>query len=227
MSLADPGHERHDLELVARAAAGDLAAGEVMAARRLLDSCATCAALATDLRAIATATRELGAAGLAAASPAPRDFRLSEADAARLRGRGIRGIRGLGLGLRGARPSAWIGERARGLGGVLATLGLVGLLVTAGLPGLAGGAASPPAYLEFGATEQTDKASAAPAMAPFASDGRTVVASGDSSRAVDATREVGPSPITVAAILTGLSVAALLLGIALLLGDRAARRDRS
>ncbi len=225
MHLAEPGHERHDLELVARAAAGDLAAGEVMAARRLLASCATCAAIATDLGAIASATRELGAAGLAAAPPpAPRDFRLSEADAARVRGRGIRG---LGLGFGGTWRPAWIGDRARGLGGALATLGLVGLLVTAGLPGLAGGAASQPTDLEFGATEQTDQASAAPAMAPLASDGRIVVASGDPSRAVDATREGGPSPITVAAILTGLSVAALLLGIALLLGDRAARRDRS
>ncbi|MEW5991513.1 MAG: hypothetical protein AB1736_09255, partial [Chloroflexota bacterium] len=64
-------HGSHDLVLVARAAAGDLEAGETMAARDRLATCAACAALAADLAAIAAATRALGSsprrAGAAAA----------------------------------------------------------------------------------------------------------------------------------------------------------------
>lgn len=128
-------HASHDLELVARAAAGDLAASEAIAGRDLLAACPACAAIASDLRAIASATRTLpDAAARSARLHAPRDFRLSPADAARLRRRGF-----LGLGRRLA--GLGFGGRAQGFGGALVSLGLVGLLVSAGVPALFGGAA--------------------------------------------------------------------------------------
>ena len=74
-------HARHDRALVARAAMDDLYEGDAAEARALLERCADCQALATDLRAIARAT--------AHDLPVPRrtrDFRLSPEDAARARG---------------------------------------------------------------------------------------------------------------------------------------------
>lgn len=94
-------------------------------------SCGECAALAADLRAIAAASRALGSAFNGQVAPAPRDFRITELDAARL---GRRTISGFGRP-RGAR--SW----TRGLGGALATLGLVGLLVSAAPMGFLGAAA--------------------------------------------------------------------------------------
>ena len=116
-----PGsHATHDVELIAREASGDLAAGEALAARDLLASCPACVALAGDIRAIAAATRELRSVpDQATTARAPRDFRLTEADATRLRRRSWFGIRSW--------PSP---GRVRGLGGALATLGLVGVLVS-------------------------------------------------------------------------------------------------
>ena len=208
-------HDGHDLELVARAAAGELDAREVEAARLAIAGCGACAALEADLRAIAAATRDLGAPGEATSIRAPRDFRLSPADAARLRRHGALGL---------ARPSAWVGGRARGLGGALATLGLVGLLVSTGLPGFSGGAASPSAGQEFGATGQKDNASPIPAMGPLASDAYTLVASGDPSRIVDPSRDQLARPITPSAAVAAASIALLVLGLALLVTDRPRRR---
>jgi hypothetical protein len=222
--VSDPlgvAHESHDLELVARAAAGDLAAGEGMAARERLATCETCAELATDLGAIATATRDLGSAALRAASiTAPRDFRLTAADAARLRRRRLLGTGG-GLAL--------IGGRARGFGGALATLGLVGLLVSAGLPALLGSAGSASSSSEeLGSGIGKDIASPIAAMNPQASD-RThqLAASGDPARTGDGGLELTASPPTAVAFLAVLAVASIVVlvaGLALLLIGRPRHR---
>jgi hypothetical protein len=158
-------HDAHDLELIARAAAGDLAAAEATAAHRLLAACERCAELAADLRAIAAATRRLPSAADVSSVPsasssslalAPRDFRLTEADAARLRRRGWLGI---------DRLAEVLGGRSRGLGGALAAFGLVGLLVAAGMPSLLGGAGGAATALAPAGESlvQKDVSSAAPA----------------------------------------------------------------
>jgi hypothetical protein len=219
-----PAHDRHDLDLVARLAAGDLGPGEAVTAHDLLATCDACAALAADLRAIATATRELGSAAVRAASAAsaglaiaPRDFRLTAADAVRLRRRGFLGRAGH------ARAPAWPVRPARGVGGALATLGLVGLLVS-GLPAFSGGASSAPTREELGSGGAVDNASPVPAMWPQATDLHAFTSSSEQPRTNDAQGDGAaqvPSPWRVATIV---SVGALVTGLALLLIGRARYR---
>ena len=216
-----PAHVRHDLELVARLAAGDLGSGEEVAARDLLATCDACAVLAADLRAIATATRELGSAAVRAASAAsalaPRDFRLTTADAARLR-------RG-GFVARSA-VSAWPAGLARGVGGTLATLGLVGLLVSSGLPGLSGGTASAPTREERASGGAVDSASPVPAMWPPATDLHAFTTSSEPPSTNDASGD-GTSPVpTPWRAATIISSLVLVTGLALLLIGRARHRAR-
>jgi len=119
--------------------AGDLAGADLRTAESLAASCSGCAALVDDLAAIRGAMTALPA------PPRRRDYRLTEADAVRLRPSGRR------------RLLEWLaapGSTVRPLATSLATLGVVGLLLTSGLPGLLSG---------FGA------GGAAPAMAPEAS----------------------------------------------------------
>jgi len=133
-------HDRHDPMLVAALAAGDLAATDRDQAISLTRSCTDCAALHDDLLALARAT---------AAAPPPfatptRDFRLTPADAARLRPNPWR------------RLAAAIGSSpallSRPLGVGLATLGLVGLLVgNVQVGGFMGSSASTPAPRAAGA----------------------------------------------------------------------------
>jgi hypothetical protein len=73
-------HDRHDRVLVARYAAGDAYELEIDDAKQLVDSCADCAALASDIRFISARTAELPAARR------PRDFRISPEQAEQLRG---------------------------------------------------------------------------------------------------------------------------------------------
>jgi hypothetical protein len=73
-------HDHHDRVLVARYAAGDAYESEVDDAKQLVDSCAECAALASDIRLISARTSELPAARR------PRDFRVTREQAERLRG---------------------------------------------------------------------------------------------------------------------------------------------
>ncbi len=114
-------HDRHDLLLIAAHASGDLAGRDLAQADELVASCPDCALLSADLRAIVSAT-----AGLPAVER-PRDFRLSPADAARLRPTGWR--RAVGW-LRGD-PSTSRGGAMRPLAIGLTTLGLVGLVFSA------------------------------------------------------------------------------------------------
>ncbi|HSO29002.1 MAG TPA: hypothetical protein VLS28_03810 [Candidatus Sulfomarinibacteraceae bacterium] len=241
-------HEAHDLEQVARAAAGDLAAGEVTAAHRLLAACDRCAALAADLRAIAAATRRLpsASAALPASSARPprpagpaRDFRLTEADAARLRRRGWPGIGRLG---------EILGSRSRGFGGALATFGLVGLLVAAGMPTLLGGAGGAGSALAPAGESlaQQQAASAAPASveavpagpieAPAPTDlyrltatdapARGAMAVGDAARPADDTGDAATDASSgwFAVALALVSAVVLVVGLNLLLAGRNGRR---
>jgi hypothetical protein len=206
-------HERHDLELVARAAAGDLASGEAIADRDLLAWCHSCASLTADLRAIASATRQLPtAAARSAVLPAPRDFRLTAADAAHLRPGGLNGlVRRLGGG-RG------FGSPARGLGGALATLGLVGLLVSVAIPGLGGtgGAiAGADGQHEDGASKTS--ASAVAAMFPTASDAYALSATGEPSREIGGATDTAVGSPVSQALVVGASIGVLVTGIGLII----------
>ncbi len=77
-------HTEHDALLIAGLAASDLSDGDRARAGELVASCGDCENLLAELRAIARATAQL--------PPAirPRDFRLTEADAARIRPNGWR-----------------------------------------------------------------------------------------------------------------------------------------
>jgi hypothetical protein len=125
-------HARHDQLLVVALAAGDLTGTERDRAAAQVASCVACASLNDDLIAIARATAVLPAA------VAPRDFRLSPEQAARLRPSGWRRL-----------IAAFASPRlamTRQLGVGLTTIGIAGLLVSV-LPtmhiGLGGGAAAP------------------------------------------------------------------------------------
>jgi hypothetical protein len=141
---AATAHERHDRELISALAArtADLSARDLATARELVDHCSGCRDLLADLLALQVALP-------ATSTPSrPRDFTLTAADVARLRGGGWR------------RAIGFFGSARDGISRPLAigftTIGLAALLFTA-LPTLplggAGGAAS---------------ASAAPAAAPAA-----------------------------------------------------------
>ena len=112
----DSAHNRHDALLIASHASNDLAPADAERVEAWLRDCRECVALHADLRALTTAL-----ATLPKTANAPRDFRLSPAQAARLRGgpwwrrmaRAIAAPRGIG----------------RPLATAFTTLGLVGILV--------------------------------------------------------------------------------------------------
>ena len=79
-------HARHDRLLVTRFAAGDAYSNEVAEARRLVADCPECAELANDIRLIAARAGDLPTARRR------RDFRLSAADAERLRGSALQRV---------------------------------------------------------------------------------------------------------------------------------------
>lgn len=117
-------HARHDRYLVAALAADDVEPMVRVDAEALVASCHDCAELLADLRSIAVATAALPMV------PRTRDFRISAADAARLRPRGWRALLDA---LGGARASF-----SRPLATGLTTLGIVGLLVST-VPGALSG----------------------------------------------------------------------------------------
>src|SRR5262245_43957955 len=123
-------HARHDLDLIAAHVAGDLSDLERVRADQLLQSCTSCAELRRELIAIAAATR-----ALPRMASAPRDFRLTVDQAARLR-------RGSWL-RRVLEPFARTRSAVRPMAAALTGLGFAGLLV-ANLS-LLGGVASAPA----------------------------------------------------------------------------------
>jgi hypothetical protein len=234
-------HDQHDPLLVVALAAGDLAGTDRDRATALVAACADCSFLHDDLLAVARATAALPAARR------PRDFRLTPADAARLRPLGWRRF-----------VAAFAGPRlafTRQLGVGLTTLGLAGLLFTA-LPGmslsLGGSTAAAPSAAAAQEYFESDKSLAAPSAAdvqgeasgggvssaPVAAQASPAASGlspagplvgtndGDATgrSALTATNgavpgsESGPSPLLVG------SVAALAIGVALLLARRLGRR---
>jgi Meckel syndrome type 1 protein len=157
--------------LVVALDAGDLAGADRDRALALTAACAGCASLLGDLAAIRAAT---------AALPAParrRDYRLTEADAARLRPTPWR------------RFVHWLGapqSSVRPLAGVLATLGIAGLLLST-TPGL------------FGQAATTASMAAAPLLAPNVA--------GAAASAADGSARVGvaPSPASAPAAAAGVA----------------------
>ena len=116
-------HAAHDELLIARLFGGDVSDVERARALDQMGECGECAALFADLGEIAEATEAMPI-------PArPRDFSLTQVDAARLRRRRLTRAAIFGAGLR------------RSLGGSLAALGLVGFMLT-GAVSLLGGTAS-------------------------------------------------------------------------------------
>ncbi len=207
-------HAAHDLLLVAEAADRD---GRLPAS---LAACAECQALHTDLVALAAAVPT-------AALPArPRDYALTEADAARLRPAGWR------------RWLAAIGTSrdavTRPLAVGLTTIGLAGLLV-ATVPGaLSSGAstagAAPSALQDEVVTMQGAapyaSAAAAPAASAAPAEGTTRAVGGGATNALNpaapqrdlAVTDAGASPL---ALVSGVLV---VVGAGLLLGRRLAVR---
>lgn len=123
-----PQHDQHDTALIARLVADDLTSADRLRAQLLADACADCRALHRDLSAIVEATRGLPA------PRAPRDFRITADQAARLRRTGWLGAL--------LAPFATARSAARPLATAFTTLGLAGLFVAAVLPGMAGGMAA-------------------------------------------------------------------------------------
>jgi len=105
-------HSRHDESLIARLFGDDVNEIERTRALELIANCLDCAALFAELGAIAAAAAAMPV------PPRPRDFTLTEEDAARLRRARRVPWAFFGLGLR------------RSLGGSLAAVGLIGVILT-------------------------------------------------------------------------------------------------
>jgi hypothetical protein len=111
-------HASHDVLILAAAADHDPDPETLAEVERMTAECADCAAIADDLRLLAS-----GLATLPPEVPAPRDFRITEEQAARLRRRGLarRILEPFGVGgLPGLSP----------FGGALTAIGLAGILLT-------------------------------------------------------------------------------------------------
>ncbi|MEO8470409.1 MAG: hypothetical protein ABI573_12185 [Chloroflexota bacterium] len=218
-------HSAHDLELVAGLAAGDLAGADVARAGSLVASCGDCALIADDLRAIAASVTAIGSVLAGGGAPAPRDFRLTSEDAARIRG-------GAGSRLGSAfAPSSWM----RGAGIALATFGLVGVLISAfplnflGAAGTAGaplsigaaGAASSSAGNDQGYTT----ASPGPLQPAAEATSAAVKASVQPERSLAVGTGEGPHAMPAFNLVTLVGATALVAGIGLILGSRRNRRS--
>jgi len=121
-SLTRSEHRRHDRLLVTRFAMGDAYPSERDEAGSLVEKCGECAALAADVKVIATSMSRLPVA------PRTRDFMITAEQAERLRGgRVSRWLRSLGT-------PGW--AMLRPVAGVALSIGLVMAVVGAGIPGM-------------------------------------------------------------------------------------------
>jgi hypothetical protein len=118
-------HRRHDRLLVARFAVGDAAFGQEHEAQELVRRCSECAALAADISAISKSVASMPA------PPRTRDFRLTQDQAASLRGsrldRWLRTITGSGWST--VRPVAAV---ALSVGMVMSVVGFLPVIGAAG-----------------------------------------------------------------------------------------------
>jgi hypothetical protein len=212
-------HALHDEELVAAFAAGDVedpADGE--RARALVERCSRCHDLHRDLVAIRAVIRASGtAAQRAETRAAPRDFRLSTEDAARIRPGSPAARLAVRLGWR-ARLNLGVATFGRPVGAAMATFGIVGLLV--GSLGLGGG----PFASMGGAAAST----AAPAGVDVASEIPETSAYRASYGPIETARDVGigggppggEAGTTAPPLLFGGSIALVVVGIGLILVAR-------
>jgi hypothetical protein len=138
---AAANHATHDELLIARFYGDDVDSRERVRALGLVADCDECAALYADLGAIATATTALPV------QRRPRDFALTEEDAARLRPRRRSWARLLTFG------------RRRSIGGALAALGFSGLVLTGAVSMLGTAATSPTLASRNAAPQAVDAAS--------------------------------------------------------------------
>lgn len=217
------GHDTHDLELIAGLAAGDLEGPEVARAEALRASCGDCALLASDLQALGAAVRSVGSAfeGSALDSsasdsgsvPAPRDFRLTVADAARLRRGG-----GYGSGLM-ATSRSWM----RGAGIALATFGLVGVLVSAVPLNFLGAAGAAPASV--GNDRGLTTATLGPQQPGPEATSLAIKASGEPERDLAAGAVEPPGATPQVNLVTAVGAGSLAAGVGLILASRHSRRS--
>jgi hypothetical protein len=177
-------HADHDPILVAAFAADDLAASDRDLAADLVRSCAECALLHDDLRALARATK----AAPPPVAARPRDFRLTPADAARLRPAGWRRL----AAAFGQPRAGW----SRNLGVGLATLGLAGLLVGNVPVQLGASAARPESPSAAGAAAGQEAAPSGTTRDLGASYGGEPAASSAPVNAVPGAVESGYAPMT-------------------------------
>jgi len=216
-------HALHDEELVAADAAGDIEdAAEQERARTMVERCAMCRDIHRDVALIRAATRASGSAAQRAATvSAPRDFRLTAEDAARLRpGSPIARV-ARRLGWRD-RLDLGIAAFGRPLGAAMATFGVVGLLVGSlalgGGPGSlfsalsAGGATSAPGAegISPAATQIVDRTNFGPQATDQDAKNPVPVSGG---------RDSGNQTNDAVALLGG-SIALLVAGIVLFLAAR-------
>jgi len=185
MSNPNP-HAAHDELLIARLFGDDVDERERAVALAQMDACEDCAALFADLGSIRDAT-------VALPVPArPRDFRLAEANAARLRPRRSGPGRVLGLGLR------------RSLGGAMVALGFSGVLLTGIVAAFPGGIATMSA-LDTGNKSAPEVASSGDQGAFSASSAGTL--NGGGTSVTDQTQSNSPAAPTVAPAATSGAIA--------------------
>ena len=216
-------HALHDEELIAAFAAEDMdESSDRDKARALVERCAMCRDLNRDLEVIRTAVKASGtAAERAATMSAPRDFRLSAEDAARLvPGSPIARV-ARRLGWR-ARLDLGVAAFGRPVGAAMATLGVAGLLIgslsfggapaaiemTGAGPGASSAAAGEP--IAPGPTTFFDRTGFGPSETPKDTSGQVSQAGG---------REAGNRGLATV-VLFGGSIALIVLGIGLFVAAR-------
>lgn len=151
-------HAGHDRQLVVAFASGDLPAEDVADAQALVARCRRCAALVDEIARISDAMRfDL------VAPPRPRDFRISSADAERLRGSGL-----TRLMRRLASPRLQV---LQPLAGAAMVVGLLLVAATAVPLGFSSAGAAPaPSTLESATGDDTARDAAGGAQAPAAGE---------------------------------------------------------
>jgi hypothetical protein len=183
----DPSHSSHDLVQVAALAADDLDGAERTVTKAIVASCSACRLLFDDLRSIAQATAALPQV------PRTRDFRLTGADAARLRPGGWRRFLAAFSGARLAIP------RSVAIG--LTTVGVAGLVFSAipsvglGLAGLGSSAAAPVLSTVGSAVGAPVPAATGAFSAPGVAQGPAAASAAPAPSAAASAAELAPSPI--------------------------------
>jgi hypothetical protein len=188
-------HAGHDHQLIVAYACGDLGADEARGAGQLVEQCRRCAALDRDIRLMPSLARHL------AVPSRRRDFRLSAADAERLRGSAVRRLlrRLGGPGLAPLQP----------LAGAALAIGLLLVVTTAALPvffaGAGGAAPAAERALDAGTgdTEGGPGTSLAPVpgptaapLAPGAAEDKSVIdTTTQATKIEEAPAAPGPDPV--------------------------------